>query len=278
MKRIILLILFTFSLAFSQKQSGFEVINKSNSQIISTINPFVMTINASSVLILMRGTGRIKVNWGDGVFTIYSLQLSSSTNVSHTYSSSALRTVTIYNPSKIIFWYCTDNAAYAFDWAQTQKLSLIFFNCTGTNTISGTLTLPNSMTDFICSGSNTLTGTLSMPSGMTYFSCQGSNTLSGTLLLPAGTTYFYLTGNNTLSGYTTQSFSQSMNRLYLITILGSGFSSAEVDQLCIDLNGSAWTGTSKTLRLTGSKIAAPTSASSAARTALAGKGVSVTTN
>ena len=226
MKRLFLLFLFPFLLYSQSRSILFE-----DDQTL----PFTMTINASSYTISMKGTGRISVNNGDGTTTNYTLT-SSAQNVTHSYGSSALRTVKIYNSLAINYWSCSDNAAYAFNWSQKNKMML------------------------------------------TYFTCIGSNTLSGTLSLPSGMTYFYCAGSNTLSGYTTQSFSQSMNYFYLITSNGTGFTAAQIDQLCIDLNGSAWGGSSKTLRLTGSKIGAPTSASAAARSAMALRSISITTN
>jgi len=302
--------------------------------------PFVMTINAASVTISMKGTGSIRAVWGDGTFTNYTLT-STAQNVTHTYSVSALYKIAIYNPQKVTYWSSSDNAAYAFNWAGTQKMRLTYFYCYGSNTLSGALTLPSGMTTFLCygsntlsgaltlpsgmttfycvgsntlsgtlslpsgmtsflcygsntlsgtlslpsgmisfqcAGSNTLSGTLSLPSGMTYFQCVGSNTLSGTLSLPSGMISFQCYGSNTLSGYSTQSFSNSMNYFYLITSGGTGFDSTAVNQICIDLDGSAWAGSDKTLRLTGTQMAAPTATSAAARASLVVKGVTITVN
>ncbi len=113
---------------------------------------------------------------------------------------------------------------------------------------------------------------------LTYFVCLGTNGISGKLSLPSVMTTFILTGANTLSGYSTQTFSDNINYFYLITSLGTGFTAAEIDQLIIDLDKSAWGGASRTLRLTGSKIAAPTATSSDARTSLTAKSVSQTYN
>ena len=70
-----------------------------------------------------------------------------------------------------------------------------------------------------------------------------------------------------------------MNYFYLITSNGTGFDSTAVNQICIDLDGSAWAGSGRVLRLTGTVMAAPTATSAAARTSLATtKSVAVTTN
>ena len=258
--------------------------------------PFRMSINAASVTISMKGTGLIRVLWGDGTYSD-SLLTSTAKNITHTYASSAARNIVIYNAAKITYWSCSDNAAYNFDWAQTNRMRLTAFYCSGSNTLSGTLSLPASMTTFVCYGSNTLSGALSLPTSMTYFYCSGSNTLSGALSLPASMTYFYCSGSNTLSGtlslpasmttfvcygsntlsgYTTQAFSNNINYFYLITTSGTGFSAAEVDQLIIDLDGSAWAGDSRTLRMSGAVVAAPTATSAAARASLTGKSVTQT--
>ncbi|OIO19432.1 MAG: hypothetical protein AUJ54_06590 [Ignavibacteria bacterium CG1_02_37_35] len=195
--------------------------------------PFRMSINAASVTISMKGTGLIRVLWGDGTYSD-SLLTSTAKNITHTYASSAARNIVIYNAAKITYWNCSDNAAYNFDWAQTNRMRLTAFYCSGSNTLSGTLSLPASMTTFVCYGSNTL------------------------------------------SGYTTQAFSNNINYFYLITTSGTGFSAAEVDQLIIDLDGSAWAGDSRTLRMSGAVVAAPTATSAAARASLTGKSVTQT--
>ena len=248
MKRIIfLLLLITVSLNAQSNLLKFEE---------SETQPFVMNVTTASVTISMKGTGLIRVVWGDNSFTDYTLT-STAQNVAHTYSGSATYKIAIYNPQKVTYWSCSDNAGYAFNWSETRKMRMTSFYCYGSNTLSGTLSLPSVMTSFVCAGSNTLSGTLSLPSVMTSFGCAGSNTLSG---------------------YSTQSFSNNINYFYLVTSFGTGFSAAEVDQLCIDLDGSTWAGSGKTLRLTGSKIAAPTATSAAARTSLGNKGITIITN
>ena len=90
-------------------------------------------------------------------------------------------------------------------------------------------------------------------------------------------TYFNCQGNNTINAYTTKTWANNQDTIYLVPVAGGGLSSGSVDQLCIDLaNVSTWTG-GKTLYLKGTN-AAPTGASAAARATIAGKGVTVTTN
>jgi hypothetical protein len=348
-KRLIYLTILCASSLFAQIPSEPVNVFRNPSQSISALNPFVMTINAASVTMSFKGTGLIKVNWGDGLYTVYDLKYVAQ-NVSHTYASSALRTVTIYNPSKITSWISTDAATYTFDWAQIAKTNITFYQNTSTtcvhtgvlffnpnmtycfaggtsnaftagafpvfpagmtycyiggnsNAFTGSLPAIPSVMDhcYIYGNSNAFTGSFpAIPSGLQTISISGNsnafvgtfslsstvgycfisgnaNTFTGSVSVPTSLTYLYLSSAS-LSGYTTQSFSQTINRFYLVMSTGSGMTQAEVDQLCIDLDGSAWAGTSKTLRLTGSKIAAPSAASAVARTSLAAKGVAITTN
>ena len=157
---------------------------------------------------------------------------------------------------------------------------ITYFNCLGNNAVSGSVSsLPPGLTFFNCVGNNTVSGSVSsLPSGLTVFACQGNNTVSGSVSsLPSGLTYFYCAGNNTVNAYTTKTWANNQDTIYLVPVAGGGLSAGSVDQLCIDLaNVATWTG-GKTLYLKGTN-AAPTSASAAARATLAGKGVTVTTN
>ncbi len=155
------------------------------------------------------------------------------------------------------------------------------FNCYGSNTISGNLSsLPSVMTSFNCTGSNTISGNLSsLPSVMTTFNCSGSNTVSGSLSsLPAGMTLFSCSGANTVSDYTTKSWANNQQKVYLVPVGAGGLATAEIDQLLIDLSvaGGTWA-SSKEIYLKGTN-AARSAASDAAVATLVGKGVTVTTN
>jgi hypothetical protein len=154
------------------------------------------------------------------------------------------------------------------------------FQCWGSNTITGNLSsLPSGLTYFYCTGSNTITGNLSsLPSGLTTFGCTGSNTITGNLSsLPAGLTYFVCRGSNTIGDYSGKAWANNQRRVYLVPVAGGGLSSAEIDQLLIDLAaaGGTWSG-EKQVYLRGTN-AARTAASDAAVATLVSKGVSVTT-
>ena len=92
-----------------------------------------------------------------------------------------------------------------------------------------------------------------------------------------GLTYFNCQGNNTINSYATKTWANNQNEFTLVPVSGGGLSATSVDQLFIDLaNVSTWTG-DKNINVTGTN-AAPTSASAAARTTIAGKGVTITHN
>jgi len=90
--------------------------------------------------------------------------------------------------------------------------------------------------------------------------------------------YINFYGNNTISDYTSgKTWNNNINFFRITPVAGGGLSSTEVDNLIIDLNGSAWAGTSRTLSLIGTN-AARTAASNAAVTSLTtNKSVTVTT-
>jgi len=254
MKKILLLIILISSQMFGQWEG-----TKYESVFGNDNLPFVMNVTTASVTISMKGTGLIRVVWGDNSFTDYTLT-STAQNVAHTYSGSATYKVKIYNPAKITYWSCSDNANYSFHLREFRKTGLTYIYIGGSSTISG------SVSDF--------------KTGLTNIYIGGSNTISGSASdFKTGLTNIYIGGSNTISGYTyPYTWSNSMNFFSLTINNGTGLSAAEVDQLCIDLDNSAWAGSGKTLKLLGSKIAAPTATSAAARSSLSTKGVSITTN
>jgi hypothetical protein len=155
---------------------------------------------------------------------------------------------------------------------------MTYFYCYGANTITGNLSsLPVVMTSFTCYGSNTIIGNLSsLPAVMTSFTCYGSNTISGNLSsIPAVMTYFNCAGSNTIADYITRTWANNMDRVCLVQAATYGLSSAEVDQLLIDLATRTWTAT-KTITLVAPN-AARTAASDAAVATLNGLGVTVKT-
>ncbi len=259
----------------------------------------ISTQTISGLLSTKTGTS-VTVGWGDGTSNTYS---GTDQAYSKDYGSVGSRTVVFTSGSDKLttFTMLQTGANISFDLAQLPR-SLTYFYCTGSNTITGNLSsLPIGLTYFRCAGFNTLTGNLSsLPAGLTYFYCAGFNTLTGNLSsLPAGLTDFYCTGSNTLTGnlsslpavltyfyctgfntigdYSGKTWANNQRRVYLVPVAGGGLSSAEIDQLLIDLAaaGGTWTA-DKQVYLRGTN-AARTSASDAAVATIVSKGVTVTT-
>ena len=182
-------------------------------------------------------------------------------------------------PAGLTYLFCGGYNTITGDLS-SLPVGLTYFYCSGSNTITGNLSsLPTDLTYFQCSGSNTITGNLSsLPAVLTYFVCSGYNTITGNLSsLPAVMSSFNCTGYNTVADYSGKTWANNQRRVYHVPISGGGLSSAEVDQLLIDLAsaGGTWS-TEKQVYLKGTN-AARTSASDAAVATLVSKGVTVTT-
>jgi hypothetical protein len=164
-------------------------------------------------------------------------------------------------------------------------LAMELFLINGTSvSITGNLSsIPSAMRWFNVGGVNTITGNLSsIPASCTYFWVLGNNTISGSLnSLPAGMRIFNLGGNTTVSGYTSgKTWSNAMSMFSFVPTTGSGLSTAEVDNLLIDLSASAWNTygySAGNIDLTGIN-AARSSASDAAVLDLIAKSIGVATN
>jgi hypothetical protein len=163
-----------------------------------------------------------------------------------------------------------------------------FYAATG-NTIGGDINnLPSdtALASIILSGSNTVTGDIAnFPNTLTRLEISGANTLYGDLAdLTTSVTYFILTGANTVSDYNPPSGGKTWMNLAVYgthinfrPAAGSGLSSAEVDELIIDLDDSTIGYFVRTIYITGGN-AARTAASDAAVASLLSKGITVTTN
>ena len=259
----------------------------------------ISTQTISGLLSTKEGTS-VTVNWGDGTSNTYS---GTDKAYSKDYGSVGNRTVVFTSGSGNLtkFTMTQTDADISFDLKQLPR-SLTYLYCTGSNTITGNLSsLPAGLTYFACSGSNTIAGNLSsLPAGLTYFyvagsntitgnlsslpalltsfSCRGSNTITGNLSsLPAGVTYFACIGSNTIGDYSGKIWAYNQRRVYLAPATGGGLSSAEIDQLLINLAtaGGTWS-VEKQVYLRGTN-AARTTASDAAVATLVSKGVTVTT-
>ena len=223
------------------------------------IKPFTFSVIAtqtiSGLLSTKEGTS-VTVDWGDGTSNTYT---GTDQAYSKNYGSVGNRTVVFKGGSATLtkFTMTEAGANISFDLAQLPR-SLTYFNCQGSNTVTGNLS--------------------SLPAGLTYFACTGSNTVTGNLSsLPAGLTYFACTGSNTIGDYSGKTWANNQRRVYLVPVAGGGLSSAEIDQLLIDLAaaGGTWNA-DKQVYLRGTN-AARTAASDAAVATLVSKGVTVTT-
>jgi hypothetical protein len=213
-------------------------------------------VNTQTISGVVSTTEQITIDWGDESSGNYN---GIDQNYSKDYGSAGNRTVTI---------------------TATDESCLTKFTMTQTGAkVSFTLSdLPSGLTYFICGGSNTVSGTLSdLPSGLTYFTCAGSNTISGSLSdLPSGLRHFYCGGLNTVSDYSTKLWT-SKPATFILSPASGGLSTAEVDQLLIDLDDDlVWEGGNR-IELTGTN--APRSVvSNAAVASIEGEGAAVTTS
>ena len=159
----------------------------------------LMTFNVIGTTVsgTLSTVGDITVNWGDGTSNTYN---GTDVAFSKIYSVSSSYKVNFTGNGTKLTKFNMPDAGANISGTLSIPTSLTYFSCTGSNTLSGTLSMPSSLTSFSCYGSNTLSGPLSMPSSLTTFSCGGSNTLSGTLSMPSSLTYFACYGSNTLSG------------------------------------------------------------------------------
>jgi hypothetical protein len=115
------------------------------------------------------------------------------------------------------------------------------------------------------------------PSTLTSFYVSAYNTISGDIAdAPEGLTYFLARGQNVISSYSGKTWITNMTGFYLEPVSPGGLSTAEIDQLLIDLDTDlTWSG--GTITFTGSNE--PRSpASDAAVFSLEAQGVEVITN
>ena len=157
---------------------------------------------------------------------------------------------------------------------------LTSLNVQGSNTLSGDIAnLPSGLTYLRVYGSNTITGDVAnLPSGLTYLYVVGSNTITGDVAnLPSGLTYLKIYGNNTIADYTSKTWTTKPTMFTLVPVSPGGLSTAEVDQLLIDLDDDLTWASGDVITLTGTN-AVPSSASDAAVNNMTSEGATVTTN
>jgi hypothetical protein len=219
---------------------------------------FTFDVNATQVITGAFSTTvgeTITVDWGDGTNDTYT---GTDQSYSKDYGSVGDRVVSIYGASGAVitkFTMTTSGADISFDITNAPS-GLTYLDIWGANTVSGDL------------------GTA--PSGLTYLDIRGSNTISGDIgTAPSGLTSLLITGSNTISDYITKTWTTIPVAFDLRPVSPGGLSTAEIDQLLIDLDTDL-TWTSGTITLTGTN--APRSAASDAAVAnLILEGVTVTT-
>ena len=242
----------------------------------------------------------ISVDWGDGsARDIYS---GTDQAWSHDYGSAVDATVRIFGsvvltkftmtesgadisfdvanlPSGLTYLYVTGYNTISGDVANLPS-GLTRLGVTGYNTISGDVAnLPSGLTRSDVYGSNTLSGDIvNLPSGLTTLGVYGSNTLSGDIVnLPSGLTYLNVTGSNTIADYTSKTWTTKPATFKIIPVSPGGLSTAEVDQLLIDLDDDLTWATGNVITLTGSNEAR-SSDSDAAVNNMTADGATITTN
>ena len=179
-------------------------------------------------------------------------------------------------PSVMTYFYCT--GSNTLSGVLSLPSVMTYFRCFGSNTLSGVLSLPSVMTYFRCEGSNTLTGVLSLPPVMTSFSCTGSNTLTGVLSLPSVMTYFLCIGSNTLTypSAGVNIFSTTFVRFFIRP--QSTWTSAMTDAVLIDAAATVTTTSGEKVFDIRGNAGARTSASDSAKAYLEGIGFTIFTN
>ena len=230
--------------------------------IILEIDPTVSTSFTANFL----GTaGRtIIVDFGDGTIKTYTLDPTTNVAVTHTYSGSKPYTILIYGDLNDLTKVDLSNYGYSvyFDVGQVADLpGLTTLQLRGNSELQGDISLLSNM--------------INATSFQLYQSALHGN-LNVIANLPSTAQYVYvygLTGGKVTYTTTTMPAFNNIN----LRLQDNNLTSAEVDQILIDLAASSVSGSTCTLLLNGTN-AARTSASDAAVTTLTGNGWTVTTN
>ena len=220
----------------------------------------------------------ISVDWGDG--SARDTYSGTDQAWSHDYGAAVNATVRIFGSVVLTkFRMDASGADISFDVANLPS-GLVLMDVRGNNTLSGDIVnLPSGLTYLNVTGNNTLSGDIvNLPSGLTYLLMYGSNTLSGDVAnLPSGLTYLNVRGSNTIADYTSKTWTTKPAMFYLFPVSPGGLSTAEVDQLLIDLDDDLTWASGDVITLTGTN-AVPSSTSDAAVNNMTSEGATVTTN
>ena len=127
----------------------------------------------------------------------------------------------------------------------TLPNTLTYFQATGGNNIGGSISnLPSGLERFIIFGANTTSGDIEdLPSVMFEYSNLGANTVSGSIdNIPSGLITFRNNGNTTVDSYISpHEWDSGMVYFSHLPAAGYGLTTAEVDNVLIDLDNSGMT-------------------------------------
>ena len=220
----------------------------------------------------------ISVDWGDG--SARDTYSGTDQAWSHDYGAAVNATVRVFGSVVLTkFKMDASGADISFDIANLPS-GLTDCIVEGSNTISGDIVnLPSGLKYLRVYGSNTISGDIvNLPSGLIYLRIYGNNTITGDIVnLPSGLTDFYITGNNTIADYTSKTWTTKPSIFGLVPVSPGGLSTAEVDQLLIDLDDDLTWSSGDVINLTGSNEAR-SSASDAAVNNMTAEGATITTN
>jgi hypothetical protein len=157
---------------------------------------------------------------------------------------------------------------------------LLYFGVTNNSALSGdVIDLPVNLVEFIIAGGTTINCDVNdLPASIITFSMLSGN-LSGRIdEIPAGITYLQIVGSS-MTDYTAgRAWAANMQYVVFLPNLGFGLTTAEVDNLLIDLDAGTWAfQAGNTINIAGNN-AARSAASNAAVASLVVKLVTVTTN
>ena len=222
---------------------------------------------------------KITIYWGDGTSTVVTGAVT-TTIYSHTYTDVKTYNLTVsgdYND--IMHLYFIGDGSYGGDIKYFPN-NLLRVYCWEDNTFSGNvINFSRNLQRCGITGSTSITGIWNdVPEPIESFYLTGNNTLSGDIG-ENGTklTALSIKGYNTISDYTSKTWTTNISVFKFIPVSPGGLSSAEIDQLLIDLdNDLDWSG-GGTITLTGTN-APRTSASDDAVSNIEAEGGTVICN
>ena len=265
-----------FHLDFNIRKNGICFSNLAHKFCSYTTN----TTNQSADIKLSLPAGKkITIYWGDGTSTVITGEVY-KVIYSHIYTDVKTYNLTVtgdYND--ITYLRFNGDGSYGGD-IKYMPSGLKHFDRFDANTFCGNIQyIPAGMDYFVCYGSNTFNGDIqTLTSELNLFVCGGRNTLIGDLAVFADSvSYLKILGDNTISEYSGCTWTHNFTKFQIEPVAPGGLSSAEIDQLLIDLdNDLDWSG-GGIIYLTGTN-APRTSASDDAVSNIEAEGGTIFTN